>query len=333
MSAIDVSASIGALIVHAAAGRGVGAATLCAATGFDPRLAEDPDARIPLVVETALWDAAARLADDPAIGLHAAESLRPGVFDVLDYVVRTAPTLRVSLERLARYNRLLHDSAVFTVSDRGPVTRVEHAPGTAQSRHAAEFTLASLVVIGGQIAGTGLDVRGVELRHAPVPEALPELARVFGRAPLFGRPVNALDLDAAQLARPSPAADPVLSRVVLRHADALLAARPAPAASTADRVRHLLAQAMGEGEATLVAVAAKLRMSERSLQRRLADEGSKFDALLDETRRDLALRYLADRKVAIAEVAYLLGYSEPSAFHRAFKRWTGLTPSEVRRAA
>jgi AraC-like DNA-binding protein len=125
----------------------------------------------------------------------------------------------------------------------------------------------------------------------------------------------------------------VLSRVVIRHAEALLAALPVPAPdSSAHRVRRILADALadGEGQATLAAVADKLHMSERSLQRRLADEGLKFDALLDELRRELAVRYLQDRKVAIAEVAYLLGYSEPSAFHRAFKRWTGKTPSELR---
>jgi len=71
-------------------------------------------------------------------------------------------------------------------------------------------------------------------------------------------------------------------------------------------------------------------MSERSLQRRLAEESVRFEALTDDVRREMAARYLADRKVAIAEIAYLLGYSEPSAFHRAFKRWTGSTPAEAR---
>lgn len=80
-------------------------------------------------------------------------------------------------------------------------------------------------------------------------------------------------------------------------------------------------------------MAARLKMSERSLQRRLADEGVTFDALLDEVRRVLSLRYLADPSIAIAEVAYLLGYSEPSPFYRAFRRWTGTSPSEMRTRA
>jgi AraC-like DNA-binding protein len=337
MEPVEVSASIGALIVKTAERAGVRAADLCAATSFDPRLAEDPDARIPLATETALWDEAARRSGDEAFGLHAALGLVPGLFDVLDYVVRTAPTLRASLERLARYNRLLHDVAVFTLVDRAGVTRVEHAlarPGLTQSRHAAEFTLASIVVIGAQMRGGPLPPRAVELRHPP-PASLVEHRRIFGVTPAFDRPVNAVELDEELLVRALPAADPVLSRVVVRHAEALLAARPAPAESASNRVRRFLADALsdGETEATLAAAADRLHMSERSLQRRLTDEGLTFDQLLEELRKELALRYLSDRKVAIAQIAYLLGYSEPSAFHRAFKRWTGKTPGEARQTA
>jgi AraC-like DNA-binding protein len=95
----------------------------------------------------------------------------------------------------------------------------------------------------------------------------------------------------------------------------------------------MLANRLGEGDATLAGVAKALKMSERSLQRRLADEGATFDALLDDVRRQLSLRYLADPAIAVSEVAYLLGYSEPSPFHRAFKRWTGTTPTEARRTS
>jgi AraC-like DNA-binding protein len=337
MLAIEVSAGIGAFIVNAAAAAGVSRAALEKRTGFALSRADDPDARIPIEMETALWDEAANATGDSAFGLHAAEGLRPGLFDVLDYVVRAAPTVRASLERLARYNRLVHDAAVFTVSEgRDGVVRIEHSlsrPGVVQSRHAAEFTLASLVVIGAQMSGAPLAPVAVELRH-PAPDAVARAAhlRLFGVAPWYDRAVNALELTGAAAARPVLTADPLLSRVVVRHAEALLAERPAAAETTAGTVRRILTRLLGDDEAgcSLTAVSASLHMSERSLQRRLADEGVTFDALLDDLRRELALRYLADEKVAIAEIAYLLGYSEPSAFHRAFKRWTGTTPAEAR---
>ena len=339
MQPVEVSAGIGALVVQAAAEQGVAAADLRAATGFDPALAADPDARIPLALETALWEEAARRAGNPAFGLHAAQGLKPGVFDVLDYVFRTAPTLRASLERLARYNRLLHDIAAITLVDRGPITRVEHTlsqPGATQSRHAAEFTLAAIVVAGSQMTEAPLRPAKVAFRHAaPDDRALREHERLFGVKPAFDQPVNALELDRETLARALPRADPILSRVVIRHADAMLAARPAPAEGFSHRLRRLLALALAEEEGGigLQEAAARLHMSERTLQRRLADEGLTFDALLEDLRRELAVRYLQDRKVAIAQIAYLLGYSEPSAFHRAFKRWTGKTPLEMRQTA
>lgn len=338
MTALEVSAGLGALVLHVASAAGASAEDLCRATGFDPAAAADPDARIPLVQELALWSEAARLTRDEAFGVHAAEVLRPGAFDVMDYAVRTAPTLRVSLERLVRYNRLVHDTAEFALVDRGEIVRVEHAFRTTaivQERHSAEFTIAAVLVIGSQIAGTKLRPLGVEFRHArPASlDAVAELVRFFGVEPRFARSKNAVELDRATTLLRNPAADPSLWRVIERHAEALLAAKPDVTASTSDRVRQALASMLGDGDATLTAVAERLRTSERSLQRKLADDGSTFDAVLDGLRRDLALRYLADPKIAIAEVAYLLGYSEPSPFHRAFKRWTGRTPAEARRRA
>lgn len=333
MEWVEVSAGIGAMIVQVASRRGVSPAELQAVTGFDVRLGTDPDARIPLSLETALWDEAARRSSDPAFGLHAAEAVRPGMFDVLDYAVRTAPSLRSALERLIRYNRLLHDVARFHLVNLGDDVRLVHGlpPDVTQSRHAAEFTLACVVVMGRQLLGGRFAPRGVTFRHpAPEAAALVEHRRLFGTSPHFAQEENALELPQGELDRTLPAADPALSRVVLRHAEALLAVRPEPSATTSQRVRRLLADTVGQGETTLAAAAQTLQLSERSLQRRLAEEGTTFDGVLDDLRRELAHRYLSDRRIAIAEIAYLLGYSEPSAFHRAFKRWTGRTPREAR---
>src|SRR5262245_18981534 len=110
---VEVAASIGAMILAAARAMGADSEALSARANFDSAWGSDPDARIPIGVETLLWEEAARLTGDGAFGIHAAQGLRPGMFDVLDYAVRTASTLRESLERLARYNRLVHDAAVF----------------------------------------------------------------------------------------------------------------------------------------------------------------------------------------------------------------------------
>jgi len=338
---IELSARIGAMIVHSAAASGVDPKALEAATGFRTDLAADPDARIPLALETALWAEAERLSGDPDFGLHTALRIQPGAFDVLDYAVRTAPTLRVALDRLARYNRLEHDAAVFSLSaEMAPggvaLTRVAHTfrggvPGQTlgQHRHSITFTLASLIVIGQQMSGAPLIPREVTFQNAAAGD-LAAQARVFGVAPRYGARDNAVAFIAADLERPVPAADPRLWRIIERHAEALLATRPEPTQGLSARVLATLMATLSEGPPTLAATATRLRLSERSLQRHLRDEGTTFDALLERLRRDLAQSYLADPRLSIAEVAYLLGYSEPSAFHRAFRRWTGVTPGELR---
>lgn len=334
MSEIEVSARIGAMIVKIAGARGADPIELARAAGFSAD-AGDPDARIPLQVETALWESAAAATGDPWFGLHAATLLRPGMFDVLDYAVRTAPTVREALGRLVRYNRLVHSAAVFSVEDRADRIRIEHAfAGTGRpTRHASEFTLASLVIIGSQIGAQPLAPLAIEFPHVP-PDADPSpYIDVLGVRPRFSAAVGALELALADVDRPCPAADPSLSDIILRQANALLAALPDPDRTIAARIRKQLVSQLAEGAPSLGEVARGLRMSERSLQRRLADEGVTFDGLLDELRHELALRYLANASTAIGEVAYLLGYSEPSAFHRAFKRWTGLTPAEARSKA
>lgn len=339
MSEPEVSAGVGALVLAIAQAAGADPRRIAELARFDPALGSDPDARIPLATEQTLWREAALLTSDTAFGLHAAERIKPGAFDVLDYAVRTAPTLRQSLERLVRYNRLVHDIAQWSLVPQGDALRVEHcfrpSDGLVQERHSAEFTIATVVTIGSQIAGAAVRPRGVGFQHAaPIDsQALQEHTRLFGVMPLFSQPVNFIELDVALVERANPSADPALSRVIERHAEALLASRPEKSVSAAGRVRQSLSRGLAEGQTTLSAVARQLGMSERSLQRRLADEHVTFDALLDEVRRELALHYLSDAKIAVAEIAYLLGYSEPSPFHRAFKRWTGKTPAEARKRA
>jgi AraC-like DNA-binding protein len=329
-----VSARIGALIIQVASARGVDAERLMTAAGFVPDWMADAQARMPLAVEEQLWNRAAELTGDMHFGLHAAAAIRPGAFDVLDYAVRTAPDLRTALQRLARYNRLVHDLASFEFVPAGDAVRIEHRfedPGVRPCRQASEFTLASLVVVASQIGGQPVQALAVEFAHAAVGDAV-SFRAVFGVTPRFDAPVSCLVLSGAVLDRPLPAADPGLSRIVTAHADQLLAAHAPPRDALASQVRRQLAEGMANGPMTLKQLAQRLHLSERSLQRRLEAEGTRFAQLVDEVRRELALRYIADQRLALGEVAYLLGFAEPSPFHRAFKRWTGTTPSVARRA-
>jgi AraC-like DNA-binding protein len=329
-----VSARIGALIIQVAAARGVQADRLMAEAGFDPAWLANAEARMPLAVEERLWNLAADLTGDPLFGLHAAAAIRPGAFDVLDYAVRTAPDLRTALQRLARYNRLVHDLASFAVVPAGDAVRIEHrfeGHGARPCRQAVEFTLASLVVVASQIGGEPVRALAVEFAHAAV-GGIDAFRQVFGVTPRFDAPASCLVLPCEALDRAVPAADPALSRIVTAHAEQLLAVHAPAHEAIAAQVRRQLAEGMASGPLTLRQIAQRLHLSERSLQRRLDAEGTRFADLVDEVRRELALRYIADERLALGEVAYLLGFAEPSPFHRAFKRWTGTTPAAARRA-
>jgi AraC-like DNA-binding protein len=157
-----------------------------------------------------------------------------------------------------------------------------------------------------------------------------EHIRIFGVLPRFAAYVNAVEFDAAALSQPLLTADPALSRIIERHAEASLGSVGPASESTTEKVRRILVKALPESPCSITTVAPRLGLSERTLQRRLESEGSTFGEVLDGVRRDLGLRYLEDGKLTLAEIAYLLGYSEPSPFYRAFKRWTGSTPQSLR---
>lgn len=331
--AATVSARLARFVLAIASSKGVEPGELLAAVGLDADALADVDGRIPLVAELALWDEAAKRTGDPDFGLHAAEAYRPGPFDVFDYVCRSAPDVRGAILQLVRYNRLLHDIAELSLAEEADEAKVVHRffgdPG-GPNRQAAEVTLATIVVALRLLTGRqDLAARRVAFFH-PAPGDVSEHRRIFGTDRIeFGARKAELVLDRAHLDLPLLQAEAGLHEILRRHAEALLSALP-PLRSFGGKVRELLASKLSEGVPTLEDAAASLRMSPRSLQRRLTSEGTSFEGALQEVRRGLAFRYLEDPSMSLGEVAFLLGYSEPSAFHRAFTRWAGTTPGKWR---
>jgi AraC-like DNA-binding protein len=330
-----VSNRIVKLVLAMVAARGGDPAECRRRVGLDEAALADVEGRVPLEQEGRLWTEAARLLGDSDFGLHAAELLQPGAFDVLDYALRASPDLAEALARLGRFNRLLHDVAEIGVRHEGDRACVWHrfrGDPRGAVRHAAEFTVASWVVFGRQSTGQDWAPREVWFQHAQ-PADVSGLRRFF-RAPLrFGQPENAMLLDRGILAIPLLKADPGLCVVLDRHAEDLLRRLSPVAESPLARVRRVVSEELESGEFSAASVARRLKMSPRTLQRVLAEEGTTFRDVVEELRRELALRYLHERSVSISEVAFLLGFSESRAFHRAFKRWTGKTPGEFRAAS
>jgi AraC-like DNA-binding protein len=307
-------------------------AAVLSSAGAQPSAIADPDGRIPHALAVTLWHEAVRRSGDDAFGIHAAEQIRPGAFDVLDYATRTSATLGEGLERLVRYHRILHDAAVVRLRVDGDRALLSHElPGEvpALPRHPAEFIAAAWVAVARQATGVDFAPLGVSFRHA-APADVREHRRFF-RAPIrFNDATTGVVLSRALLDAPLVESDPGLCAVLERHVRELLERMPR-ATSFSDRVRQLLAKDLSTGVPSAEVVARRLHMSRRTLQRLLRADGTTFVELVEALRRNLATRYLGEPEVAVAEVAFLLGFSEASAFHRAFKRWSGTTPSAYRK--
>jgi AraC-like DNA-binding protein len=199
-------------------------------------------------------------------------------------------------------------------------------------RQRAEFSLALAVRLARQATDTSFAPVEVDFAHRP-PESLVEHRQFFRARLQFGQPANRILIARADADRALRGKDPALVGVVRRRLDRLLAERPPDGDSTSAAVRRLLLEALDLGEPAAAAVARELGMSPRTLNRRLRAEGTWFRGILDAVRGERATALLSDPSVGIGEIAFVLGYSEPTAFHRSFKRWTGQTPLAFRRAA
>lgn len=291
-----------------------------------------PEQRIPFAQLVALFEQAARLTGDEDFGLHLSEQTLLQVFDVFGYTILHSPTLGEALRRLVRYYHLWTDGAAFAVTETPQSVRITYTvldAAVGPRRQDAEYSLGVVARQMCLITGQTLMPQQVAFQHA-APASVAEHERIF-RAPLcFHQPVNELLFARAVLDLPVLQAEAGLGDVLNRYAQELLARYP-PQNGLGERLRQRLSAALRGGDVSMAALASDLQLSARSLQRKLQAEGTSYQRVLDEMRHELARQYLREPHLTIGEVAYLLGFSETAAFHRAFRRWTGLTPGEFQR--
>jgi AraC-like DNA-binding protein len=326
-----IQASAARKIINLAQRSGVSAQSLCREVRLDLALVDNPDRRIPFAQIVLLYERAAALTGDDMFGIHLGESIDPRVFDVLGYAALNSPTVGEAFLRVARYHSIWTDGAELDLetADSNSTVTYRYVDRTlGECRQDTEMTLAAFAALGRLVTIRHWSPREVRFMH-DAPRATSEHTRIFRCPVRFGCELNELVFDAATLKLPITQADPALCAVLDRHAEELLAKYPRQDAII-DQVRNVIRKELRGGDPSLEAAAAHLGLSSRTLQRRLRENSTSHNELLDQMRKDLALRYMKEPQVAICEVAYLLGFSERSALHRAFKRWTGMTPSEFR---
>ncbi|MBP6633423.1 MAG: AraC family transcriptional regulator [Kofleriaceae bacterium] len=274
-----------------------------------------------------LNDASAALAD-PAIGMSVARRLSPGSLGLLDYALFTGETWGEALGRVAQYYGVASERTSMHLGEEGDdavLTHRRHAD-YGQNRHWIELSFAVITERARQAVGPAFRLRLIDFAHAaPPPGAGHE--RFFGATVRFGQPVDRLVFDRALLAAPLRTGAGALAEALERRLAELV---PSKLDAVMVRVREAVAHGIDEGDATLEHVARRLQMSGRTLQRTLQEHGTAFKEVLDEMRRDRSLALLHSGKMTVAEVALKVGFAEPTAFFRAFRRWTGTTPGSQR---
>jgi len=318
-------------IINAATAHGIEPQTLYESVRLDPALLSDPDNRIPFAQLVALYERAAELTGDNNFGLHLGERIDPSAFDLVGYSALNSPTLGAAFARVARYHSIWTDGALFKLESANDTSAVVYSyVDTAMQEHRqdSEMTLATVTALCRNVTTSDFTPAAVEFQHE-APEDLSEHLRLF-RCPLqFGAQSNKLSFPSSFLSLPIAKADASLCVLLDRHAEELLEKFP-PRDSLIDHVRSIIATEFRGGDPSLEHVAGQLGFTPRTLQRKLQELNTSHNELVDQMRSQLAMRYLRERNMAICEVAYLLGFSESSSFHRAFKRWTGVTPKEFR---
>lgn len=301
--------------------------------GLDPDKLHDANARYPYAGVRKLWQLAIAQTNDPCFALVVARCWHPANFHGLGFAWLASINLKEAVERAIRYFRIV-------TSDPEQLFLIEHEEcyefivDVANVVHRGldeeyDLFLALLVDMCRSSYGSTLHIHCVSLQRAE-----PRCAKKFGE--FFSAPVefssmkNAIVFDKADFERVLPtanaelalASEQIVQRYLARmvHSDVVM------------QVKTRLIQELPSGNVREERIAGDLYMSQRSLQRRLREEGTTFKRLLDETRRDLASRYIKVSSVSINEITYLLGFSEPSNFSRAFKRWTGISPSNYRQS-
>ena len=309
---------------------GLDSAALCKQAGLDPQLMDDPNARYPLSATLRLWALAVQVSGDPAIGLRVSRFVSPTTFHALGYALVASGSLREVFERIVRYHPVVSDALKLELSREGERYRFRllQPPGSpAPALEAIDAFAAIYVRTCRNRLGRDYAPLAVYLRR-PEPVDPTPWHTVF-RAPLFfGAEEDRLEFAARDFDSHLDDANPELAEhneTVLKRTLAQL--QPL---TWERKVRAAIEAQLPDGEPSAERIAQALHLSVRSLQRHLADEGCRFDALLNDCRQNLALQHLRDPQCSLAEVSHLLGFADTSSFNRAFKRWTGMTPGQFR---
>ncbi len=303
-----------------------------AAMGIDDQALADRDRRIARRAWLDAFVVAVEVTGDPDLGLRVGESIRPAHLGVLGYILMSCETMKQAAQLDQRWHSLIADNERLEYVRDGELSRrTLFLPDGEPPPPACAAACAAAASVGfvRWLAGADDGLRRVALPY-PEPPSRAAHDQLFRCELVFDAEHITIWRDPSVLRKPLAQADPALRTRMEERAASLAAERSAVDVLVA-RVRDHVAQNIRDAVPSLEAAAGALDLSPGALQRRLAERGISYTKIVDDTRRHLALGYIADPALSLVDVAYLCGFSEQSAFNRAFKRWTGVPPGEYRR--
>ncbi len=285
------------------------------------------DVRLPLPQIAGVWGRLLEATGDPYFALRAAQHVDLTTCDVITYLEGNARTVETALQRKFEFLPLITDAIEWTLEVHGDEAAItlHERPARPPLAPVAEYLLGARHVFFRRFASPAWALRFVSFRH-PAPEQLEPYRALFGVIPHFGAAFDQLVFDRSLLEAPMLSRDDALSELLRRYATPALKAA-SRATTVSAQVEALLQSGVDPGVST---VARELHVAPRTLQRSLSSEGTSYAEVAARMRRAAAERLLRRRELAIAEVAYALGFNDASAFHHAFVRWTGVTPGNFR---
>jgi AraC-like DNA-binding protein len=325
-----VSVLLARAVVEATERAGVRREALFTRAGLDPKVMERAEGRISLEEYDALQDVAVELTGDEALGLHMGEAATETTHPIVAHLVAHAGTLREGIEALLRFYQLVTDRPAWRLVEDGDAATLFYdvAPGSSKGmRFRSEMTMTGFYRMLRTFAHDARP-RIVAFEHAE-PSYRAEYTRIFEGAERFEQRCTGIVFDRSLLETAQIHRDPEFRAVVESQAEKRLW-RLTKNESYANRVRDYLIEHAKGHRCDMTEAARALGVSTRSLRRRLSQEGRSYSDIVDEALATLAKRLLSDDERSIEATAYDMGFSSPSAFHKAFKRWTGTTPKEFR---
>ncbi|MCP4674640.1 MAG: AraC family transcriptional regulator [Deltaproteobacteria bacterium] len=326
-------------LVYAMNAFGLDSSSVLSVAGISPDDLNDPEHRFPLPQAGLVWQAALSLSGDEDIGLKLARMHLPKDRDVLTYLVGTSPTVGDGIRRLCRFFPLIGDSPQLLLREERELMIFEHriqAP-VVLPRCVVEFPMAiNVLAIRDSL---GPDWAPMEVRFAHDSPANTSLHKEIFRCPVgFGAEADSIVLLRSLIDQPLETSNPNLGNVLERYAVEMLSRLPEHVprdqaeGDFLNKLRHQVAIRLCDGEPRVEDVARACGMSARTMHRRLKDRSMSFREIVDGLRLTMAKHRLEEGSLSIDEIAFTLGFSEASAFRRAFRRWTGMSPSIYRQS-